>query len=115
MYQFSYAEIVDDAAEDSRARERRALDRSIELMEAADAKGPASREAIEALLFVRRLWTMLIEDLGSPENSLPQDLRASLISIGLWLLQEAERIRIEEAGDFKAMIDISTIIRAGLK
>jgi flagellar protein FlaF len=115
MYQFSYAEIVDDAAGDSRARERQALDRSIELLQAAEAKGPRSREAIEALLFVRRLWTMLIEDLGSPENGLPQDLRASLISVGLWLLQEAERIRLEESGDFKSMIDISTIIRAGLK
>ena len=54
-----------------------------------------SREAIEAVLFVRRLWGILIEDLARPENDLPQTLRADLISIGLWIMREAEQIRLE--------------------
>ena len=36
---------------------------------------------------MNRVWTSFIEDLGSPENELPMELRANLISIGLWLLQ----------------------------
>jgi len=74
MYQFSYAEVLDETPQGARERERQALDRSIELLEAADKVGVRSREAIEALLFVRRLWSVLIEDLADPENDLPQAL-----------------------------------------
>ena len=72
MYQFSYAEVLDETPRGARERERQAIDRSIELLEAADKAGVRSREAIEAVLFVRRLWGTLVEDLASPENDLPR-------------------------------------------
>jgi flagellar protein FlaF len=115
MYQFSYAEVLDETPQGARERERQALDRSIELLEAADKAGVRSREAIEALLFVRRLWSVLIEDLGDPENDLPQALRADLISIGLWIMREAEQIRLEKSSNFRGIIEVSTVIRDGLK
>ena len=49
----------------------------------------AQREAIEALFFVNRVWVRFIEDLGSPENELEQELRANLISIGIWVLRRS--------------------------
>ena len=73
-----------------------------------------SREAIEAILFVRRLWGYLIEDLARPDNDLPQKLRADLISIGLWIMREAEQIRLETSSNFKGLIEVSTAIRDGL-
>jgi flagellar biosynthesis activator protein FlaF len=115
MYQFSYAEVLDETPQGARERERQALDRSIELLEAADKAGVRSREAIEALLFVRRLWSVLIEDLGDPENDLPQALRADLISIGLWVMREAELIRLEKSSNFRGIVEVSTVIRDGLK
>ncbi len=115
MYQFSYGEIVNEAAAGSRERERAAIHRSIELLQAAEKGGVRSREAIEALLFTRRLWAILLEDLGNPANGLPPELRANLISIGFWVMKEAERLRREESATFRPLIEISTILRDGLK
>lgn len=115
MYHFSYGEIVDDAASGARERERLALDRSIELLKSADEQGPQSRAALEALLYVKRLWSLLLEDLAGPGNDLPPKLRADLISIGLWVMKEAERVREEPSRNLRGLIDISSIIRDGLK
>ncbi len=115
MYQFSYAEVQQDAVADSKERERQVLDKSITMLEAARDAGRDSREAIEALFFVNRVWVRFIEDLGSPENELEQELRANLISIGIWVLREAEKIRIGESQNFDGIIDISSIIRDGLQ
>jgi flagellar protein FlaF len=115
MYQFSYAEVLDETPRGARERERQATERSIELLEAAGKCGARSREAIEALLFVRRLWGVLIEDLADKENDLPQALRADLISIGLWIMREAEQIRLEKSSNFRGIIEVSTAIRDGLQ
>jgi flagellar protein FlaF len=114
MYQFSYAEVLDETPKGARERERQAIDRSIELLGLAEQRGMRSREAVEAILFVRRLWTYLIEDLAKPENDLPQSLRAELISVGLWIMREAEQIRLETSSNFKGLIEVSTAIRDGL-
>ncbi len=115
MYQFSYAEVQQDAVADSKDRERQVLDKSIKMLVAAREKGQKSRESIEALFFVNRIWVRFIEDLGSPDNELEQELRANLISIGIWILREAEKIRIGESENFDGIIDISEIIRDGLQ
>jgi len=115
MYQFPYAEVLDETPQSARARERQAIDRSIQLLQAADTAGVKSREAVEALLFARRLWSVLIEDLARDENDLPQQLRADLISIGLWIMREAEQIRLEKSDNFKGIIEVSRNIRDGLQ
>ena len=115
MYQFSYAEIVEDSPNQARGHERRAMERAIELLQAAQKKGRRSREAIEALHYLHRLWSVFLEDLASPENDLPEALRADLISIGLWVMTEAEAIRLEKSENFAGLIEISTIIADGLK
>ena len=89
MYQFSYADIQTDSVADAKDRERQLLTRSIDLLATAKHKGADSLQAVEAIHFMNRVWTSFIEDLGSPENELPMELRANLISIGLWLLREA--------------------------
>jgi flagellar biosynthesis activator protein FlaF len=115
MYQFPYAEVLEDAPKAARERERQALERSIELLQKAQASGARSQQATEALTYLRQLWTVFIEDLASPENDLPQALRADLISIGLWVMREAENIRLEKADSFKDLIDVSTAIAEGLQ
>lgn len=115
MYQFSYADIQTDSVADARDRERQLLTRSIELLGLAQEKGPDSREAVEAISFMNRVWTSLIEDLGSAENALPKELRANLISIGLWLLREAEDVRQGRSDNFEGLIEVSQIIRDGIQ
>jgi len=115
MYRFSYAEILEDSSNECRERERMAFDHAINLLKAADAAGPRTRASTEAIFFVQRLWTLLIEDLVSDENGLPENLRGEIISIGLWIMKEAERIRRGETNNFSGLIDINTMIRDGLK
>lgn len=115
MYQFSYADIQTDSVADAKDRERQLLSRSIDLLVAARAVGSDSMEAIEALHFMNRVWTSFIEDLGSQENALPRELRANLISIGLWLLREAEDVRQGRSDNFDGLIEVSQIIRDGIQ
>jgi flagellar protein FlaF len=46
MYQFTYAEVVDDSPQDMRERERDALARCINMLEAAEQAGPQSAEEL---------------------------------------------------------------------
>jgi flagellar protein FlaF len=115
MYQFSYADIQTDAVADARDRERQLLDRSIDLLSAAREHGTKSMQSVEAVHFLNRVWTSFIEDLGSADNELPKELRANLISIGLWLLREAEAVRQGDSDNFDGLIEVSQIIRDGIQ
>ena len=115
MYQFQYADTLEENLQDARARERQALDRAIELLETGQEKGGRSREALEGLSYVQKLWAILIGDLANPENDLPEVLKADLISIGLWITREANLIRIQKSENFAGLIDICSIVRDGLK
>lgn len=117
MYQFSYAEIMEEGVAVSKDRERQVLDRSIALLETAMASnsGAYGKESVEAIYFTRRVWIRFIEDLGNPENQLEDELRANLISIAIWILKEVEKIRKRESTNFQGIIDITTIIKDGIK
>jgi flagellar protein FlaF len=115
MYKFYYNEVLDESPKEAREQERSALERSIALLQEAEQKGPQSREAIEAIYFVRRLWGIFIEDLAKSENGLPQKLRADLVSVGLWVMRETEEIRLGRSSNFTALIDVSRTISEGLK
>ncbi|TIT94459.1 MAG: flagellar biosynthesis regulator FlaF [Mesorhizobium sp.] len=104
-----------DSVADAKDRERQLLTRSIDMLSAAAAVGPDTMEAVEALHFTNRIWTIFVEDLGSSDNALPKELRANLISIGLWLLRETEDIRQGRANNFEGLIEVSQIIRDGIQ
>lgn len=114
MYHSSYLAVAEDDFAQARAHEWRALDQAVTLLEEARPTGPASSETVAAVLFLRRLWTLLIQDLGSEDNALPQALRASLISIGLFALRQGELLRLGQSEDFDSVIDINKMIRDSL-
>lgn len=114
MYQSSYDEVTADRQGGARQAEREAFETSALLLRKASECGPDSREAVEAIHFVNRLWSILLEDLASEGNGLPDELRASLISVGIWILRRAEDIRLGKLRDFSAMIDVTESISKGL-
>lgn len=114
MYQFPYADVLENSPKVARERERQVFDRCLELFRAADEKGPNSREAIEAILYAQRVWSTLLEDLASSDNALPQQLRAEIISIGIWVIRETENIRLGKSTDFKALIEVTVALHDGL-
>lgn len=115
MYKAIYSAMAEETSDAIRENERQAFDRSLALLKAAQEKGRGSRESVEALLFVNRLWAILMEDLAMEDNQLPHELRASLISIGIWVLRRTEDIRQGRVTDFTALIEVSETIRNGLK
>lgn len=115
MYQFSYAEIRQESGANARDRERQALDHTLDVLIRAERAGPRSPQAIEAIYVTRSLWAILVEDLANPENALPEELRAGLISIGLWIMRETDAIRLGKAHSFQGIIEITAMIRDGLE
>ena len=115
MYQFAYTEILGESGSEARRCEREAFDRVLLMLRRGMENGPASREAIEAVYLLRQLWTLLTDDLASAENLLPDNLKARLISIGIWMMKEADEIANGKADSFEAIIAINGIVRDGLK
>ena len=115
MYEFAYNEVVEESRETMRERERVALDRVIGMLRAAQERGPQSRERIDALFYLRRLWIIFLDDLEDPNNELPEPLRRGIASIGVWMMKEIDRVRSRVTDDLAPMIEINEIIRDGLK
>src|SRR6478672_578218 len=115
MYKTAYEEMAEDTSDVQRQTERHVIERSIMLMRKAQAAGPQSREWVEATFFTSKLWSTLLEDLSQPGNSLPDELKASLVSIGIWLLRRIEELRQGRAHDFTTIIEISEAIKKGLE
>jgi flagellar biosynthesis activator protein FlaF len=115
MYEFAYNEVVEESRETMRARERAAMDRVIGMLRAAQEKGPLSRERVDALFYLGRLWMIFLDDLKEPNNELPDQLRAGIVSIGIWMMKEIDRVRSGATDDLAPMIEINEIIRDGLK
>jgi flagellar protein FlaF len=113
MYSFSYYEILDELSA-GRQQERQAMEQAIELLEAAELAGPNSREATEALFFLRRFWTVFMQELSEPDHELPKVWRANLFSIGLFILSEVEQIRFGKSQNYRRLIDISKSVAEGL-
>ena len=115
MYEFAYNEVIENSRQTMRARERQAMDRVIAMLRTAQEKGPGSRERVEALFYLRRLWMIFLDDLNDPNNELPEQLRAGIISIGIWMMKEIDRVRGGATNDLTPMIEINALIRDGLK
>ncbi len=115
MYRTAYEEMAEDTGVVQRQTERYVFERAIFLMKKAQSAGPQSREWIDATYYVNRLWAALLDDLSHPNNGLPDELKASLVSIGIWVLRRVEELRQGESKDFAGVIEVSETIRKGLE
>lgn len=77
-------------------------------LKAARDADPISR--IQAIADNRRLWITIADLMRDPTNALPEDLRASIVSVGITVQREME----QEAPDFDFLIAINENIAAGL-
>jgi flagellar biosynthesis activator protein FlaF len=114
MYEFAYNDIIDESPKAMRAQEKMALERVIVLLREAQAAGPGAVQTANALYQLRRLWSVFLEDLANPDNALPERLRAGIISIGIWVNREIDRLRTGVTTDLSPLIEINEIIRDGL-
>lgn len=115
MYQRIYEEVVDESYASARHREKALLEKGVALLSNAREHGPKTTESFEATHFLRTLWSTLLFDLSNDENKLPVELRASLISVGLWVLRELDGIDTGASENFDGLIQINQIIADGLR
>ncbi|MEQ1718276.1 MAG: flagellar biosynthesis regulator FlaF [Hyphomicrobium sp.] len=115
MYKFHYEEVAVEEGSRQKLGEREAIEYSIKLLRIAQVTGAKSSEAVAALTFVNSLWGFFLEQLASSENALPDELRAKLISIGIWIIREADAIADTRSTNFAGLIDVSQSIAEGLQ
>ncbi|MBB5710730.1 flagellar biosynthesis regulator FlaF [Sphingomonas xinjiangensis] len=72
-------------AETPRAAEHRLLSQITGEMMDAESAGLKGAQLINPLHRNREMWTAFMTDCGAEGNSLPVELRASIISLGLWV------------------------------
>jgi flagellar protein FlaF len=75
-----------------------------------EARGAGSLQRVQAIADNRRLWMTISDLMRDPLNSLPQDLRASIVSVGLTVQREMDN----ESPNFEFLIAINENIAAGL-
>ncbi|MBS0295749.1 MAG: flagellar biosynthesis regulator FlaF [Proteobacteria bacterium] len=83
------------------------------LMDASTVDRSDIKTRIEALDWNRRMWSALATDCAQPENSLPIEVRARIISLSLWVSKHSSAVMRGEE-DFQPLIDINRMIMQGL-
>ena len=68
---------------------------------------------IDALDWNRRLWSTLATDCASPDNGMPAPLRASIISLSLWVSRHTSAVMRREE-EIEPLIEINRMIMQGL-
>lgn len=83
------------------------------LMHAANVDPGDTATRIDALDWNRRLWSTLATDCSNPDNTMDKALRASIISISLFVSRHSSAVMRGE-DDFEALIDINRMVMQGL-
>jgi flagellar protein FlaF len=71
------------------------------------------RRVVDAVSDNRKLWNALLDDLSHDGNAFPDELRAQLISIALWVGRHTSQVLRGEA-DVEPLIDVNRNIMEGL-
>jgi len=83
------------------------------LMAASQADRFDFATRIDAIDWNRRLWSALAQDCAHPENKLPAQVRANIISLSLWVGRHSSAVmRGEET--FEDLIDVNRMIMQAL-
>jgi len=83
------------------------------LMAAAELDPSDARGRVDALDWNRRLWSALGADCASDANQLPEALRASIISLSIWVGKYTSAV-IRQEDDIEPLIDVNRMIMQGL-
>jgi flagellar protein FlaF len=62
----------------------------------------------------RALWQTLAHDLAGDDNGLPDQLRANLIGLAIWVTRESDRV-ISQSASLRDLININHTIMTGLR
>jgi flagellar protein FlaF len=84
------------------------------LIDAAACDPLDVKTRMDALDWNRRLWSTLATDCASEENTLPNPVRAQIISLSLWVNRHTSAV-MQKTEDFEPLIELNRIIMQGLQ
>lgn len=83
------------------------------LMEASALDKTEVGKRVDALDWNRRMWATLGADCANPDNGLPPALRASFISLSIWVSRHTTLV-IRNKEEIEPLIEINRMIMQGL-
>ena len=87
---------------------------TLALLEAAKCDPSDIRGRIDALDWNRRVWSTLGTVCADPATKLPPELRASIISLRIWVGKHTSAV-IRRQEEIQPLIDINRMIMQGLR
>ncbi|MBL1406436.1 MAG: hypothetical protein COC00_010670 [Rhizobiales bacterium] len=115
MFNLAYAEAAEGDQGEARSEEYQAMEYSIGVMESSLRDPENAGKRIKAIFDTANVWTLLMEDLGQVDNAYPNELKAGLISIGIFILKQLQAMRGDSSVSFATIIDVTKTIKEGLK
>ena len=86
------------------------------LLEEAKKKTQNIDEYSKALRFNHLLWTIIQADLTEPDNDLPPEIKANVMSLSIFVdKQTTKALRSSVASDLDVLININRNLAAGLR
>jgi flagellar protein FlaF len=101
------------AAESPRETEYRLFAQVTRALIDADKSRLYDHAFVDAVDWNRRMWSTFSTDCGLPGNGLPDQLRAQIISIALWVSRYSSDV-IQKKAPMDALIDVNRAIMDGL-
>src|ERR1019366_7422846 len=108
-----YVKIIRDT-ENPRDIEHRVFEQVTAALEDAALPDAPFTARIAAAHRNRELWLALTCDAANEGNTLPDTLRASIISLGIWVFRETQRV-MRKTGSLGDLIAINRTIMRGLR
>jgi flagellar biosynthesis activator protein FlaF len=101
------------ALETPQGVEQRALQLANRRLSTAQSRGDCGTALVEALQFNRELWRTLADDCALSGNGLPPGLRASIISLSLWVNRHSSEVAARRES-ITPLIEVNNDILEGL-
>jgi flagellar protein FlaF len=96
--------------------EAMAFTKAAVLLEEAKQKVNSIEEFSKALRFNHLLWTIIQADLTEPENQLPNEIKANVMSLSIFVdKQTTKAMRSSNPADLDVLININRNLAAGLR
>ena len=100
--------------EDSRTTEYRLFGQVTGALIDAQRNGRAGSPLVEAVDWNKKLWRTLAADCMDERNQLPQDVRAKIVSLSLWIAKYSRSVT-RDGASLDPLIQVNRTIMQGLQ
>lgn len=112
----AYAKVAKETASPRELEANLLLKAAAKLQAAQDAWPEKSAEFKDAILYNRKLWTVLLDSVLREDNQLPPPVRSNIRDLGMFVMNETFAAMTKPTlNQIKAMIKVNRGIASGLR